>query len=248
FDEGLEEVVEEIQNKYPPGLCADHPNLPCYHHRRTGNHYELDRPKLLVWAAAKKTGSCTLDLPPLGSNLFKADKAIKRASPIAPPAVATGTPTPTLPPPAAPPQTPYPHPYGYYPPPPPMPLPPFGMYTPPMPSYYGHSPWQETPRRHRRHRSWDGGSSPPSEPASKRHRHIDPPSSPAPIGGSLDDFIESFPNLPEQTRGFLSEQGFQIGDDLSIVTDAQWKEAGFVLFGWKRVLDSYNQYKRAHKK
>ncbi|KAK7027167.1 hypothetical protein R3P38DRAFT_3354924 [Favolaschia claudopus] len=127
FDEGLEEVVEEIQNKYPPGLCADHPNLPCYHHRRTGNHYELDRPKLLVWAAAKKTRSCTLDLPPLGSNLFKADKAIKRASPIAPPAVATGTPTPTLPPPAAPPQTPYPHPYGYYPPPPPMPLPPFGI-------------------------------------------------------------------------------------------------------------------------
>ncbi|KAK6996604.1 hypothetical protein R3P38DRAFT_2565367, partial [Favolaschia claudopus] len=51
FDEALEDEVENLKNKYPPGLCSDHPDLRCFHHQRSRNHFELDRPKLLVWAA-----------------------------------------------------------------------------------------------------------------------------------------------------------------------------------------------------
>ncbi|KIM70984.1 hypothetical protein PILCRDRAFT_94066, partial [Piloderma croceum F 1598] len=52
FDDELENLVLEIDQKYSAGLCMDHPNQPCFHHRPTDNHFILDRPKKLVWAAA----------------------------------------------------------------------------------------------------------------------------------------------------------------------------------------------------
>ncbi|KAJ7742112.1 hypothetical protein DFH07DRAFT_777789 [Mycena maculata] len=77
----------------------------------------------------------------------------------------------------------------------------------------------------------------------RQDRRPDPPSSPAISGGSVDEFLARYPDLPEGTGPFLLEQGFEIGDDLSVVTEAQWKAGGLTLFGWNRVIRVYNKYK-----
>jgi hypothetical protein len=56
FDDGLEEELERITNKYPPGTCSLHPDIECYHSRVTDLHFKLDRPKKIVWAAAIVSG------------------------------------------------------------------------------------------------------------------------------------------------------------------------------------------------
>jgi hypothetical protein len=38
-----------------------------------------------------------------------------------------------------------------------------------------------------------------------------------------DKFLAQYPDLPQGTCCFLLELGFEIGDDLSVVTEAQWK-------------------------
>ncbi|KAJ6626532.1 hypothetical protein B0H10DRAFT_1941826 [Mycena sp. CBHHK59/15] len=251
FDEGLEEEIERISNKYPPGTCSLHPDLECYHSRVTDLHFKLDRPKKIVWAAAIKKGTASLITPPLASNHFKANAALRNTAT----SVAAAPPsTPAAPPPPPPPSTPaapavplMPYPYGSIPFPPSMGYPSFPSYHPP--GLYGHPshmlPWQDTPRAHRRRRSFDG-SSPPQQASSKRRRDDrlpDPPSSPAFSGGSLNDFLSRYPDLPAPTRSFLDDLGFEIGDDLSLVTEVQWKEGGLTLFGWNRVIKSYKKYK-----
>jgi hypothetical protein len=49
-DDELEEIAASLAAKYPPGRCALHPDLPCFHHRASDLHFELTRPRLLVWA------------------------------------------------------------------------------------------------------------------------------------------------------------------------------------------------------
>ncbi|KAJ6614198.1 hypothetical protein B0H10DRAFT_2221508 [Mycena sp. CBHHK59/15] len=251
FDEGLEEEMDKISNMYPPGTCSLHPDIECFHHRTTDLHFALDRPKKIVWAAAMKKGTSTIISPPLASNHFKVKAAIKKT---AVPNVALPTAANLLPPltpvaPAAQPINPYSNPYPYppIPFPPPMGYPPYPSYHPP--GFYGHTshmlPWQETPRAHRRGQSWDG-SSPPEQYTSKcrrQDRRPDPPSSPALSGGSVDEFLAQDLDLPEGTGRFLLELGFKIGDDLSVVTEAQWKAGGLTLFGWNRVIRAYNKYK-----
>ncbi|KAJ7321266.1 hypothetical protein DFH08DRAFT_970131 [Mycena albidolilacea] len=255
FDEGLEEEMERISNKYPPGTCSLHPDLECYHSRVTDLHFKLDRPKKIVWAAAIKKGTASLITPPLASNHFKASAALRNtavnvtAAPPSTPAAPPPPPPPSTPATPAAPPTPYPTPYPYG----PLPFPPSMGYPsfPPyhLPGLYGHPshmlPWQDTPRAHRRRRSFDG-SSPPQQSSSKRRREDrlpDPPSSPAFSGGSLGDFLSRYPDLPALTRAFLDDLGFEIGDDLSLVTEAQWKEGGLTLFGWNRIIKSYKKYK-----
>ncbi|KAF8185562.1 hypothetical protein K438DRAFT_1973860 [Mycena galopus ATCC 62051] len=174
-------------------------------------------------------------------QLLLPPKAVSGASspstPAAPPA--PSAPPPPLTPTTAVPPTLYPNPYPYG----PLPFPPSMGYPSfpsfPIPGLYGHSsplhmlPWQDTPRARRRHRSFDG-SSPPQQSSSKRRREErlpDPPSSPGFSGGSLDDFPSRYPDLPAPTRPFLDELGFEIGDDLLLVTEAQWKDGGLTLFG-----------------
>ncbi len=48
LDDALEEIVAKLASKYPPGLCDRHPDLPCFHHRASDLHFNLDRPRLLV--------------------------------------------------------------------------------------------------------------------------------------------------------------------------------------------------------
>ncbi|KAF8139208.1 hypothetical protein K438DRAFT_1996265 [Mycena galopus ATCC 62051] len=256
FDEGLEEEIERITNKYPPGTCSLHPDLECYHSRVTDLHFKLDRPKKIVWAAAIKKGTASLITPPLASNHFKASAALRNtATNVAAASPSTPAAPPAPPPPSTPttavPPTLYPNPYPYG----PLPFPPSMGYPSfpsfPIPGLYGHSsplhmlPWQDTPRARRRHRSFDG-SSPPQQSSSKRRREErlpDPPSSPGFSGGSLDDFLSRYPDIPAPTRPFLDELGFEIGDALLLVTEAQWKDGGLTLFGWNRVIKSYKKYK-----
>ncbi|KAJ6624853.1 hypothetical protein B0H10DRAFT_2430596 [Mycena sp. CBHHK59/15] len=253
FDQGLDDYMQSISEKYPPGTCSMHPEIECFHSRVNDMHYALDRPKKIVWAAAIKNGTSTILAPPLGSNHFKAKAALKKiavttalAPSVEPPA------TPAAPPAAPPLATPYPNPYGF----PSAPLyPPLMGYPPflsPFPPYqphgfYGHPshmlPWQDTPWPRRRERSPDR-SSPPRASCSKR-RHEDPPSSPVFSGGSIDEFLTQNPGLPSPTQSFLLELDFEIGDNLSVVTEAQWKAAGFTLFSWNRVLKAYNKYKNS---
>ncbi|KAJ7757281.1 hypothetical protein DFH07DRAFT_772982 [Mycena maculata] len=254
FDQGLEEEIQSISEKYKAGMCSVHPDIECFHSRINDLHFALDRPKKIVWAAAilKKNGTSTIFGPPLGSNHFSVKAAIKKKPPGANVAPAASF---DAPPPPAPTQTaaaaPTPNPYAYlpttpYPPMHPMGYPPFPPY--PIPGFYGHSahvlPWQDSPRRQR---SWED-SSPPRQSSSKRRREErlpDPPSSPAVSGGSLDEFIARNPDLPSQTKSFLLELDFQVGDDLSVVTEAEWKAAGLALLSWNRILKKYNKYKNS---
>jgi hypothetical protein len=52
FDDELEEIIAKIIDKYPAGLCANHPDITCFHHRPSDLHFELNHPCCLVWAAA----------------------------------------------------------------------------------------------------------------------------------------------------------------------------------------------------
>ncbi|KAJ7643388.1 hypothetical protein DFH06DRAFT_1426368 [Mycena polygramma] len=255
FDQALEEEMQAISDKYPAGTCSVHPDIECFHSRVNDLHFLLDRPKKIVWAAAIKNNTTTIFGPPLASKHFSAKAAIKKkgtqpatpAAPTIPDHFGTAPAGPSVPS-----MTPYANPYGYpsHPFPPPMPFPQFPSYH--SPGYYGHPagnmpPWQDHPRPRRRERSWDG-SSPPRQSSSKRRREErlpDPPSSPAFSGGSVDEFLERYPDLPDGAKSFLLELGFDIGDDLSIVTEAQWKAAGLTLFGWNRVVKSYNKYKNS---
>jgi hypothetical protein len=96
FDDELESRVAEIDEKYPVGICADHADKQCFHHRPTDNHFIFDRPKKLVWAAAivsfnlwalhliitnnllQRKGTSTIASIPIGSNLFSAAQAAKK--------------------------------------------------------------------------------------------------------------------------------------------------------------------------
>ncbi|KAJ7829940.1 hypothetical protein B0H13DRAFT_2679691 [Mycena leptocephala] len=224
FDDGLEEELERITNKYPPGTCSLHPDIECYHSRVTDLHFKLDRPKKIVWAAAIKKGTASLITPPLASNHFNAKAALKGTAinvAAAPPST-PAAPLPSTPAaPAALPPTPYsnPYPYGSLPFPPPMGYPSFPPYHPP--GLYGHPllPWQDTPRAHRRRRSFDG-SSPPEQSSSKRRREDRPTDPLHPLLFLVDPSMISF-----------------------LVTEAQWKEGGLTLFGWNRVVKSYQKYK-----
>ena len=60
----FEEVVAKLAEKYPPGLCDQHSDLPCFHHRVSDLHFSLDRPRLLVWAQAIKSERATYEKVP----------------------------------------------------------------------------------------------------------------------------------------------------------------------------------------
>ncbi|KAJ7506001.1 hypothetical protein B0H11DRAFT_2186195 [Mycena galericulata] len=259
FDDGLQEEMDKISERYPPGTCSLHPDIECFHSRVTNLHFELDRTKKIIWAAAIKNGTASILTAPSGSQHFNIKSALKAKKSTAPDGASAGPSAGVNLAPAAPPQSflpqfPfYPNPYAY-PTPPQMGYPPqFPSYPPPPPSHhlYNHSrtsSWHQTPSRtqgYRRERSWDG-SSPPSQPHSKRRRaDPEPPSSPGVVGGSIDDFCGQNPGLPEETKGFLVDLGFEIGEDLSLINEPRWEAAGFTLFGWNRVIKAYNKYKRS---
>ena len=60
YDDQLEEIAASLAAKYPPGRCPTHADLPCFHHRASDLHFELTRPRLLVWASGIVSPSRTI--------------------------------------------------------------------------------------------------------------------------------------------------------------------------------------------
>ncbi|KAJ7868808.1 hypothetical protein B0H14DRAFT_3583633 [Mycena olivaceomarginata] len=229
FDEGLEEEMEKLAERYPPGVCSEHPTISCFHDRLTDLHFELDRNRKIVWAAAilcvtsaaaKESRKFTQ-----GSNVLESLHRQKSHQEDWRPGSSLRF-----------------HAYCYC-----------NFCAACNPSYPVSIPllekWvrvpasnarNETPRR-RRHRSWDG-SSPPEQASSKR-RHIDPPSSPALLGGSVDEFIAAYPNLPPGLKPLLQKLGFEIGDDITVITEAQWTSPDIAQFTAARIVKYYHKYK-----
>ena len=242
-------------------MCDLHPDIHCFHHRITDHHFELTRPRLLVWAQSIKLGKAAIDRCP-NVEPFKANHALKRASPSASktqPVEATGTPAATAPVPApataplpAPAPAPYPpysgYPYPAFNPNPPMP---FAPYAPPFPQmpignpFSAYMPWYPNPMQ-----------VPPSNPMQPLYSQtpgpvrmdasVDPPSSP--IRGDFDvaEFCQLY-NLDDDTQASLELLGFVIGDDLEEVTEKEDTAAGFKALAWKRVLKAYKKFKRDNK-
>jgi hypothetical protein len=236
LDDALEEIVTKLMNKYAPGLCDRHPNLPCFHHRASDLHFNLDRPRLLVWAQAIKAGSATYEKIPMLSPMFKASLALKRASR---PDTDTAS-TVTNVPPVMQPQPPIM----------PMPFTPFAQYPQAFPHMYapmagmapspfmgygpmpfaGSNPFFEA----------GPSSGVVSMPTTTVHRS--PPSSPPTANCSIAEFCEVY-NLGEQAELGLEKLGFRFGDDLSALGAEEYREAGFKPLEWRRVLKAYRKLK-----
>jgi hypothetical protein len=52
FDDDVEEIATSLAEKYPPGCCLTHPDIPCFRHRPSDLHFDLNCPHRLVWAVA----------------------------------------------------------------------------------------------------------------------------------------------------------------------------------------------------
>ncbi|KAJ3712068.1 hypothetical protein C8R42DRAFT_754357 [Lentinula raphanica] len=77
FDDRVETQAEKLLEHYGPGKCDIHPTLPCFFYRPTDLHFELTRPRRLVWAQAILNGTVDETQIPLSSKLFSKDQAIK---------------------------------------------------------------------------------------------------------------------------------------------------------------------------
>jgi hypothetical protein len=212
-------------------MCSLHPNLPCFHHRASKLHFNLDRPRLLVWAQAIKSGSATYEKAPILSPMFKASLALKHSSktaadvaPATQPASSTLNPNtaythmPTMP--YFPQYPPFPHPYSQM-------LPFMGYGAPSIPLLPG-NPFVPT------------GTSMVSMPTMPT---MDPPSSPPTADCTIAQFCLTY-DLGEHTEATLEKLGFRFGDDLMTVSAAEYTEAGFKPLEWRRLLKAYKKLKQ----
>jgi hypothetical protein len=240
LDDALEEIVAKLADKYTPGLCPLHPDLPCFHHRASDLHFNLDRPRLLVWAQAIQQGHTTYEKVPILSPMFKASLALKRASKNAintdtltastPPAMQLSTPNlahtqgqmPIMPFANFPqyPQVSFPQTYA--------PMHPFMGYGVPGMPYPSGNPL------------FTAGPSMFSMPTTTSRS---PPSSPPTADYSIAQFCEAY-HLGEQAEVGLENLGFRFGDDLHVVTSKEYTEAGFKPLEWQRVLKAYKKVKQ----
>lgn len=238
LDNEIEEIIINLMDRYPEGMCPRHPDLPCFHYRTADLHFNLDRQRLLVWAQAIKSGTATYERIPVLSPMFTADKALKRAS-----KSSTKSPTPPTTPPTTEPSMPVPTQVQM----PAMPLPtffqypqiPFPQVSPQMPLFMGYGgmgmPYSGNPFT-----AGAGMEATPIRPS--RYQSRSPPSSPPTANCSIADFCESY-NLGPQAESGLDHLGFEFGDDLSTVTESQYTKAGFKPLEWRRVLKAYRQLK-----
>lgn len=214
-------------------------------------------------------GTATRSQIPLASNLFQADKATRggsspgsRASSVeASSRSRSASPSSTPPPPAsAPPnpiaQYPYHHPLlpsypmSYYPPPfvhGPGSFYPLSNQVPqPYASIYTSASSQAPVHAH----SYPMPVYPPPLHTPFAHGHaisLDRSSSPLPPdAGSVEDMCTKY-GLGDEILDRLEKLRFQIGDDLSVLTEEKWTAAGFTDLEWDRVKTAYRRYKRTLK-
>ncbi|TFK64994.1 hypothetical protein BDN72DRAFT_922060 [Pluteus cervinus] len=202
FDDSLQPFIDEIDEKYPPGLCSAHPDKQCFYHLRSKLHFELDRPRKLVWGAAIKKGSATINTIPISSTLFRAKFAMK---------VSSSNSTDTIPSAGPIPAAAYPF-----------------TFTFPHPSFPAHPMY---PNAMHHAPMWGSGSQPQGSQQPEPLR----------TDGTVDEFCQMF-NLSAEIKAGLDALGFEIGDDLSPLSQEDWKAAGFKPLVWQRVCQSYMQY------
>ncbi|KDQ18406.1 hypothetical protein BOTBODRAFT_42149 [Botryobasidium botryosum FD-172 SS1] len=77
IDQNLDAVVDRIRLRYPIGLCEQHPTIHCARDEATTLHYNLDQPKLAVWAHKIINDNGSIDEVPTGSMFFCREQAIK---------------------------------------------------------------------------------------------------------------------------------------------------------------------------
>ena len=71
-------------------------------------------------------------------------------------------------------------------------------------------------------------------------------SSPPPTGLSFDEFCNEY-KLDAGSKQGLLDLGFEMGDDLSVVNETEYKAAGFRPLSWDRVRRAYRKYKQDYK-
>ena len=81
--------------------------------------------------------------------------------------------------------------------------------------------------------------------------HVAPPppplvahaqSSPLPMGLSFDEICTEY-KLNAVSKWGLQDLGFEMGDDLSVVTKTEYKSVGFLPLSWDQVHRAYRKYK-----
>ena len=231
LDDKLKEIVAKLTDKYPPGLCSLHPDIPCFHHRVSDLHFKLERTRLLVWAQAIKSGKASYEKVPILSPTFKDSAALKRPSKnaimpntstaaVAAASSSIHTLAPTTP------TMPFANlsQYGQYPQMLFLPVSPFMGYGAPGMVYpSGNSVFAP------------GMVSMPTRPS--------PPSSPPAVDCTIAEFCQTY-KLGDRIEVGLEKLGFCFGDDLNCVSEDAFMKAGFKLLEWNRLLKAYSKLKR----
>ena len=71
-------------------------------------------------------------------------------------------------------------------------------------------------------------------------------SSPPLMGLLFDEFCIEYKLNTVSKQGLLA-LGFEMGDDLSVVTETEYKAAGFQPLSWDQVRRAYRKYKQDYK-
>ena len=66
------------------------------------------------------------------------------------------------------------------------------------------------------------------------------------MGLLFDEFCIEYKLNTVSKQGLLA-LGFEMGDDLSVVTETEYKGAGFQPLSWDRVRRAYHKYKQDYK-
>ncbi|KAI0043140.1 hypothetical protein FA95DRAFT_1631791 [Auriscalpium vulgare] len=243
-------VVNQLMEKYPPGLCPTHPTLACFHYAPNDWHFELSSPKLKVWASHILRGTATINQIPLGTPVFGASQTIPKSkttaitphrdqgsssahTPIQPYAPAPMLPAPGYYAAQMPPQMPQQYPFHQM---------PYGFHAPFGPPHY---PPQQP---------YFGMQAPPPLPAlfgvpdGMPARHVADSdmarSSPVPVC-DVEEWCTNA-GLDEAARIGLEKLEFKVGTDkLKDLDEKEWRWAGFGALAWKRVLRAELLYREA---
>ncbi|THU81400.1 hypothetical protein K435DRAFT_873380 [Dendrothele bispora CBS 962.96] len=84
IDDALEEIYTKILTRYPKDNCKDHPNVHCFYHALTKQHFDVGyHPAALMWAAKicseanREVKTVDITCIPLGLGFFTPKHALK---------------------------------------------------------------------------------------------------------------------------------------------------------------------------
>ncbi|KAF8587971.1 hypothetical protein K439DRAFT_1613890 [Ramaria rubella] len=92
LDDTLMPIIDELEDKYPVGLCKSHPKLCCFHHVKQDLHFELMAMRIKIWTHAIHQMTTDYNRILLRSNFFKKTQALLPPGRQAKPGMHAGTP------------------------------------------------------------------------------------------------------------------------------------------------------------